>query len=141
MEEVGQVISKKGEEVTVRFTRSRACRNCGICFQVSEKDMQTEAIDKIGVEIGDSVLVSLESGTFLKAAFILYVIPLLFLFMGIITGFVFSRYIIVDSNETVFSIIGGVIFLFLSYVLVKRQEYKASETKTYRPYVLKVVGK
>lgn len=141
MEEIGNLISRQGNMAQVIFTRHKSCKNCGICLQITEEEMQAEVVNDIGAEIGDNVLIGLEAETFLKAAFILYIIPLIFLFTGILGGNWISRYIYGGNRETLISILGGVILLGLSYILVKRFENNASGTKTYKPHVIKVVSK
>lgn len=141
MEEVGQVVSVEGNIARIRFHRSKACRNCGICFQVSKQDMETEAINVAGAKKGEQVIIGLETETFLKAAFFLYIIPLIFLFVGILVGNFTSQYIIKDSNETLLSFVGGLIFLGFSYFFIRNREGKAKGTKKYEPRVLKIVRK
>ena len=65
-------------EVAVK--RTSACGgNCGSCEScVFQNEMKTPALNRIGAKPGQKVLIESQSSKIFKAAFLVYVLPLLF---------------------------------------------------------------
>jgi sigma-E factor negative regulatory protein RseC len=75
----------------------------------------------------------------LKAAFIVYLMPLLAIFGGALLGNAIADYF---DIERVFSqIIGGGIFLFLSIWYIKYYDYNSRVNEKMRPVIVSILSK
>ena len=61
------------------------CHRCGGCGAVRET-LFVLAEDPIGVSVGDQVVVETSTGTVLKAAVLVYLLPVIFFFAGYFAG-------------------------------------------------------
>lgn len=87
MEEIGfvQSINEKRKTAKVVFSRKSACDKCGMCLK-SKGDMTVyiEVKNNIDARAGDKVAVTMGDSFVLKAAFFVYIIPVIF--VGIAIG-------------------------------------------------------
>jgi len=114
MEEKGRVVKVENGVAKVEMERTSSCARCGICLQGSGEKMILYAKDSLGVHPGDEVLVSMESKEVLKAAFLIYLFPLI----GLIAGYLIGRTIFGTENVGIlFAGFGffGVFFLLYEY--------------------------
>lgn len=117
-----------------------ACASCGKCKTTSEeKDIIVEVDNSIGAKVGDRVEVNMESMNVLKAAFIVYTIPLISLFLG--TGITFYTLKSIGSvyNIEIISAISGLLFMFISFLIINKNDHKFRESKEYIPIVTKII--
>lgn len=79
---VTKIINTDMAEVVV--SRGTACGgNCGSCEAcVFENEIKAEAFNKISAFPGQKVLLETESRKFYKAAFMVYILPFIFFFIG-----------------------------------------------------------
>lgn len=126
MAETGQVVEIKEQLVVVRLERQEACASCKACIAGLEaKDMFIEAENHCNANVGDWVNISLEQGSFLKAVFIIYTIPLIALLIGLAIGYFVFR------NE-IGTLIVGFSLLVIAFLTIKSNEKRFSKGK-YRP--------
>ena len=83
MEERGTVIDCSDGVARVRIDRSEACEGCTVC-ELSENgaSMIARAQDRLGVTAGDRVRIETRGVTPGRAAALLFLVPLAFLFGG-----------------------------------------------------------
>jgi len=86
MEEKGRIAKVENGVAQVEMERTSTCARCGICLQVSGNKPILYVKDSLGVSPGDEVLISLESGELLRAAFLVYILPLFGLVLGYFLG-------------------------------------------------------
>lgn len=132
MEIVGTVIALDGESATVSVKRVSACgENCANCKGMCETT-NTTAIAKnlAGAHIGDMVKIESESTTVIRAAVVLYIIPVLvtILIAALVYGLGFS-----DLYVFIFSTLG----FFLSFLIIKMFDRKLAP----KSYITKVIKK
>jgi positive regulator of sigma E activity len=83
MEERGVVIESSRGTARVRIERSERCEGCPGCMLSDGGDsMIAEAVDRFGVSPGDIVRIETRGATPLRAALLLFLLPLAFLFAG-----------------------------------------------------------
>lgn len=140
MGEIGQVIKKDNNKVTVRLTRTEACAKCGACSAgLKSQDMMIEAANLCDAEINDNVEIMLEESDFIKAVAIMYGIPFVSFVIGLIGGYYISMAVGFGNNEIIgFSI--GIIFVLITYFLIKKNE-KHWKSKNFIPKAVKVAKK
>jgi len=130
MEEKGRIVKVDNGVAEVEMERTSACARCGICLESSGDRMILYAKDSVGAHPGDEVLISLESKEVLKAAFLIYIFPL----VGLIAGYFLGRSIF--GTERIGIIFAGFGFfgvLFILYGYDKRlKAQKTGEAKIIR---------
>ena len=99
--------------------RKDACDDCGAkhcCVSFgSSSEMVVKALNRAGAKVGDLVSITLTSGTVLKGAGVLYLIPLAGLMSGVLIGA--GLYQRLAVRETGAAIVFGFAGLFLGFIL------------------------
>jgi len=99
--------------------RKDACDDCGAkqcCVSFgSSSEMVVRALNRAGAKVGDLVSITLSSGTVLKGAAVLYLIPLAGLMSGVLIGA--GLYQRLAVSETGAAIVFGFAGLFLGFIL------------------------
>lgn len=86
MNKNGYIEKVSGNIATIRVKRDSACGdNCGNCNGCNSIVL-VEALNKINAKVGDKVEIELDSRTVINTAFIVYIIPIIALIIGYITG-------------------------------------------------------
>lgn len=114
MEQKVRVV-KTGEDgmATVLHIRESACsgdcHKCSGCGAAKEK-MLFEAANPIGARVGDMVKVESETGPVLKAAVVMYMVPMLLFFAGYAIGAIWNVGALVGCLAFVLSICLAVVY-------------------------------
>ena len=124
----------------LKLNRHSACASCGKCATTSEeKDIIVEVDNTIGAKVGDKVEVNMETVNVLKAAFIAYAIPLVSLLLGTVGTFYSLKAVNVTSNVEFISGLVGLIFTFISFLILRKNDKKFRDSKEYIPVVTRVI--
>lgn len=120
-EQVGIVVDVKPQEVVVKIEQKSTCANChsrGACTSFDKKDKEIEvATDKAAdYKIGDKVKVSISTKLGMKAVFIAFVLPFVFLMIAIVVCLK-----CLNLSEALSCLIAIVITAVYYYVLFKRK--------------------
>ena len=114
MRQFGQIVELRGDQAQVKVVQHSACANChqkcGLAHEM--KDIYVEAKNIIHAKPGDNVTLELQDTDVLTAAFLVYVVPLVFLFAGAIYG---SQTL---GSET-YGLLFGLLGLGGSFVVIK----------------------
>jgi sigma-E factor negative regulatory protein RseC len=81
------VVSPEG--TWVEATPSAACEGCasrGSCHGVGKDRNSVQVINRLDARVGDTVAITFETGSLLKALFLLYMVPILALLAGACAG-------------------------------------------------------
>lgn len=93
IEEQAVVIFKEDDQVSVEIMRTKPCGLCGktqgcgnsIWGKIfSHKRNKLSIKNNIGVKVGDRVMLTIEENYLLRSSLLLYGLPLLFLFIGMV---------------------------------------------------------
>lgn len=124
IEEQAVVIKASKERVTLEVVRDKPC---GLCGQVrgcgnsiwgkifSHQSGHIETRNDLNAKLGDVVILGIDETLMLKSALMLYGVPILFMFLGMVMANSF-----VKEMKEFFSLIGAVTGLFLGVVVIKR---------------------
>ncbi|MGE5561216.1 MAG: SoxR reducing system RseC family protein [Chloroflexota bacterium] len=87
MQELGIVAAVHGSVADVRITRTTACATCGKCHGFDEnQQLIIKARNAVGATTGDAVRLEMEGVSVLKAASVVYGLPLLAAMVGFFIG-------------------------------------------------------
>ncbi|MGL6107044.1 SoxR reducing system RseC family protein [Romboutsia sp.] len=141
MEQQGYIVEiVDSNTAKLKIQRHSACASCGKCATTSEKkDVIVEVDNTIGAKVGDRVAVNMESVNVLKAAAIVYILPLIGLLGGtIITYYVLSAIGSVNNIEIISGAVGGILTV-VSFLILKLNDNKFRDSREYIPIVTKVL--
>ncbi len=137
IEEVG-IIKKIFDDnmAIVIADRTSMCGNCpskGMChpFGGDENKIEITAYNRINAKQGDIVKVQIDEKIFLKASFIVYGIPILFLLIFSVLGKVFFK-------KDIFSFITGFLGMIMSFILIKF--YENRNKRNIRPEITEILS-
>jgi len=86
MRQTAKVVALQGERAQVEVIRRSACGGeCGSCHGcdgLEDRPVAVWANNEIGAQMGDQVTVESRSAALLGTAFVVYLLPFLFLFFG-----------------------------------------------------------
>ncbi len=130
-----------GDTAKVMMSGSGGCEGCkaaGSC-KVASGDRIMEADNPLGAKPGQHVMVNIESAMFLKATFLTYMLPVIFLFLGAYLGGKYGPMLSGAIALDYWQALGGIIFLVLSAALVRLYDRKVKRATTIRPVIVKVM--
>ncbi|MDH8677128.1 SoxR reducing system RseC family protein [Fusibacter bizertensis] len=134
MDRAGIVVSQMGEYSRVKLVRHTACGNCGACqLGDDQKDIMLVAKNAVKAKDGDLVEVSMETGGVLSAAFIMYILPLVGLFIGLLVGQTFFK------GSDVMTALLGLVFMAAIYLVIKMNDKRFLRNEKYTAKILKIL--
>ena len=126
----------------VKCTKSAACESCSaksFCDTAggSDDDVEVEAINVAGAKVDDRVTISFETSSLLKVSFLVYMVPVLFLILGVVIGDKIAA--IFNYDQSIFSVLAGFLFLFAAFFFVKTKGKELSMKEAYQPKIIKIL--
>jgi len=141
--EQGIVTKTDSRAAWVKTIKTGACEGCsarGSCHSLGNSaEMEVEAINEAGAQVGDRIVLLFETGSLLKATFLLYVFPILLLIAGAALGQEIAPYI--DFNPSGLSALTGFSFFIAAVLIVKVRANKMALKKEYRPKIVKILAR
>ena len=139
--EEGIVIKLGDRTAWVKTTRSSACKSCaskGSCHTKEQgTEMEVEVTNPVGAKIDDRIVLYFETSSLLKAAFLLYVYPILCMLAGAALGHWLSlRY---QLNPSLGSALTGFLCFALSFILVKIRGDRLAHKDNYKPRIIRIL--
>jgi positive regulator of sigma E activity len=117
MRELGTVIEKENGKAIIKFSATPACSGCKMGCSAMGKERTIEAIDPLGVKVGETVEVEFEERKLLFGAFLAYLLPVFFFFVGYLFGIFLGKAVGVAGEGP--AIISSFVFFGLSFLLLK----------------------
>ena len=123
IEEQALVIYEEGDQVSVEIMRTKPCGLCGqtqgcgnsIWGKIfSHKRNKLSIKNNVGAKVGDRVMLTIEESYLLWSSLLLYGLPLLFLFMGMV-----FMDTMVQKNNDLLVLVGGIFGMLVGIILVK----------------------
>ena len=126
----------------VKCTKSAACESCkakDFCDTVggSDDDVEVEAINAAKAKVDDRVTISFKTSSLLKVSFLVYMIPVLFLILGVVIGDKIAP--IFNYDRSIFSMLAGLLFLLAAFFFVKTKGRELSKKKAYQPKIIRIL--
>jgi sigma-E factor negative regulatory protein RseC len=132
--EVGVVIEINGNLSEVRMGKHSDCKDCGAC-PGSDSAIIT-ADNRIGAKPGQRVSVELQESNALKGAFVIFVLPLIIVFIGVIAGKELGG--LLGVNELISECIGGTVFFVVVIVLIRLFDNFVAKKENSIPVILEI---
>jgi sigma-E factor negative regulatory protein RseC len=123
IEEQAVVIFKEDDQVSVEIMRTKPCGLCGktqgcgnsIWGKIfSHKRNKLSIKNNIGVKVGDRFMLTIEENYLLRSSLLLYGLPLLFLFIGMV-----FMDTITQKNSDLWVLVGAIFGMLSGLILVK----------------------
>jgi sigma-E factor negative regulatory protein RseC len=126
--------------VEVELRRHSACSHCGQCSHGNESQpARFEVSNPVHAEVGDTVLLEMETGSLMKAVMLIYVLPL----ANLVIGFIFGNWLNdrwqVLPGET-FPALLGVGLLALTFVFVRFYDQRMGLNSRFHPQIKRVIS-
>ncbi len=139
MDELGLVVDLKDEIAIVNIKRKSACGSCKACEmgRSNMSELNVEVKNLLGAQRGDHVRIQMQTPDILKAAFLVYMIPLLAL-LGVVTITYFIQQSQGALNEPMMIAV-GLVLMVLSFFFVRKKDRQLKETETFEPVMTEVV--
>ncbi len=131
MQQTGKVVAASGGKATVRITRTDACGKCDACFRLGGNTADVDIDNPLNAQPGDTVAIELHGGSVLKASVLMYGIPLIGLFAGLLIGSLVSE---------LFAAILGVLCAAGTYFIFRALEPKLSRMSTFKPRMIEILS-
>lgn len=142
------VVLIENNQTWIETQRKSACGQCsankGCGTSVLSKVLGTKlskmkAINKIDAQVGDEVVVGLNEGSLLKGAFIIYMLPLLFLFLFSFIGQLISQNLQIHNSE-ILVVVFAVLGFYLGMQRVKIFSKSIEKNENYQPVILNKIN-
>ncbi len=144
--EEGIVTKVYSSTAWVKCSKSAACESCsakGFCDTggggESDDDVEVEAINVAGAKVDDRVTISFETSSLLKVSFLVYMVPVLFLILGVIIGDKIAP--IFNYDQSIFSVLVGFLFLVAAFFFVKAKGKELSKKDAYQPKIIRILNR
>ncbi|MFY9197158.1 MAG: SoxR reducing system RseC family protein [Bacillota bacterium] len=140
MKERGRVIETLGNVAKVEIFRRDECSRCKVCGFGSRDKIVAHATNTVGAKARDEVELELEGSQVVRAAAIMYLVPLAFFLVGLYLGNLYASYIHRQDIAAVASAVLGFALLGLSYVLIS-QYSRGPAISQYRAKIIRIVSR
>lgn len=122
--EIGTVVELKGRShAMVLCQKSTLCENCassGHCnLGDDDRSRLVEVHNVLGAKVGDRVKITTSTRSFLHSSFLIYVVPLIALVVGAVTGQFIGEVLESGLDTNLFSAIFGVFFMVGSFLVIR----------------------
>ncbi|MFO7560036.1 MAG: SoxR reducing system RseC family protein [Desulfobacterales bacterium] len=138
--EEGIVIKLEADHAWVKSKKSASCEGCASrksCNVMGGgNDMEVEAINTAGAAVGDRVVMSFETSSLLKATFLLYVFPIICMFLGAVVGQEIAP--AVNLGKSAASAVAGFLFFLVSMLFVRVKANKMGSESRYQPKIIRI---
>ncbi len=132
----GIVIEVQGDLARVKTSRHNDCENCGAC--PGNSAIVLDARNPLGAKPGQRVAIEIQEINMLKAAFIVYVLPLIAAFAGAVTGnWLADR---LGYEAVWFQIGGGLIFFVVAILYIRFFDRSSRSNVKMQPVITEILS-
>ena len=138
--EEGIIEQTKRNKARVRIERSASCSHCesrGSCGVTGGKTMLIDVLNPLHAEVGDRVEIGVPTQSFLKLTLLVYLLPVIALLIGAMLGRAWGPAF--GLQDSLAAVIGGALFMGLTFIILKRFDRTAGEKKDYQPVMRRII--
>jgi len=99
--------------------------------------MEVEAVNEVGAKAGDLVVVEVKSSSVLKAAFLLYIFPILAMTAGAVTGHNVSFFFGIDASGL--AAVFGFLFFGIAVLFTRAKGKSLAAKEDYRLKIARIL--
>lgn len=122
--------------VMVRASRHSDCENCGACL--GGKAVVIEAIDPIGLQVGQKVLVQMQKYSLTLGALIVYIMPLVIIGISILMGLIISNLFVLSIYLCLFCT--GGLGILTAFWWLKHYDRYVQEHDVTKPVIICIIS-
>jgi len=142
MDRTGIIVAVEKDFSRIRLLRHTACGHCGACqLGDDQKDVMLMAKNEVNAQVGDMVEVSMGTRGVLSAAFIMYMIPLISLFLGLVVGLLGLQLIAYQGNIEVTASLIGLVLMGVTFFIIKMNDKNFLKSDKYIAHIEHVIQK
>lgn len=123
---------------TIQTSACKACASRNSCASGGSNVQTVEAINRAGAKVGDIIQIYMDTASLLKAAFLLYVFPILCMVAGGGVGHLISGRLGTDSS--LLSVVTAVSCFIAAMALVRIRAGRMALNIEYRPKITRILG-
>ena len=120
---------------------SEQSTNKQVWMQRSHSDqkltMEVEALNIAGAQVGDRIVLHIETASLLKASFLLYVFPILCMLLGALLGHHGAPSLQLDPSLV--SVVLGLVGFGMAFAIIRRRQQSMARTNAYKPKIIRIV--
>ena len=131
----GIVIELRGEMARVKTSRHNDCEDCGAC--PGNSAIVLDACNPVCAKVGQRVVIEIQEINMLKAAFVVYMLPLIAAFAGVISGDWLAYRMGQESNW--FQVAGGFIFFAIAIFYIKVFDRASHSNVEMQPTIIRII--
>lgn len=139
MDETGKITSTYNNLAKIEITPNASCEKCKICDIGENGQRIVEATNSIKAQVGNIVKLEMNSTIITKAAFIMYLLPLILMFIGFAVGNKLAIILNLEKYLELFVAIFGIISLLGAYLGIKIYDRKISLTTKFKPKITQII--
>lgn len=148
IEERAQVVAVEGDSVLLQTQRQSSCGSCSVksgCGTsvlagiVGKKVTHLKVVNTLGAKPGDEVLLGMAEDALVLGSLLVYVIPLLMLLLGALTGESLAAHLGMDAE--LMPVVGGALGFMLAIVLVRGLLHRTTAGSRMQPVMLRILAK
>jgi sigma-E factor negative regulatory protein RseC len=132
----GIVLEVSNHMAKVKTSRHNDCENCGAC--PGNSALVLEARNGVGAKPGQRVAIEVREINMLKAAFIVYILPLIAVFIGVVAGEIFAESF--GYQPLLFQVVGGAMAFLLSVLYIKFFDSAARSDVKMQPVIIRILS-
>jgi positive regulator of sigma E activity len=99
--------------------------------------MESEALNTVNAKEGDRVLIKIPATSLFRISFILYMLPVIFLALGIVAGMKLAPGLSMDPQ--VGALVAGILGLGVSAVIIMFFSKQVRNNKDYMPEAIRII--
>ncbi len=100
--------------------------------------MEVEAINSADAQVGDRIVLNIQTASLLKATFLLYVFPILALIAGAVLGQAVG--VMRGADPSGLSALFGFLFFGVAFIVIRITGRRLSTNASYQPEIIKIRG-
>lgn len=128
------VLENTGNLAKVKTSRHGDCSNCGSC--PGDNALILDVVNEMGAKPGQHIVLEVSESDVLKAAFIVYVLPLICAAVGAFSGYCVAFYLHVRQEPA--EILAGFLFFIMACFFVVRYDRALKQSKNL-PSIIKII--
>ncbi len=127
----------------VKTTQSSACESCSSrnsCNPDSSgREREVEAINAVGAKVGDQIQLSMDTSSLLKAAFLLYIFPIICMLIGGLLGQAIGTWF--NTQVSLVSVITAMTSFVAAMAIVRIRGGRMAQKDQYRPKITRIISR